>query len=686
MMKTKMTQWVLAATLTFCGAMMMLTSCTDAIGSMDNPVNPEQPVNPADELSKETFFHEDWMDRSVKPGDSFWNFCIGGWLKTRDAKDLGTTAELANAIKAKLDRNIGDYDSPVAGKLFKLLTQPAPEKSEEIKVLNDFFATLKLDGDVSKADLIRNFGKLYDIGCPALVTNVLGPINGQIKCILGSGIPFIHNFYGAYPSVFAEQDDTATGNNDSPVPFVLGVLMGLDLDSPEVKAKADDLVKIEKDMFRIFFGSTEKEEQTGVIQFKQMEPATLQSLNARSRGEDGEDLKAVFNEAFHVGEATYVHETIDEVLALLDEYSTDTWLFYMQYYVYGRFSSMLRYAIGEIDNPYDNVKSLAPSATIDFEAATLMDGCDVEGCREILEDMRQRMSQRIEQLDWLSSATKAKALEKMQAMVFSVGKPDHLYNADFKLTGNTAIEAAMQYMRQFTEYQRSLDGKTTYGNGWDYLAGNTLSALGLASTNAFYIAQFNQLFIIPAFTMPEIFPKDKDNAQRYAVAVVFGHELTHGFDPDGAKCDAHGFEKNWWAEEDMANFKLLQQKMIDRYNELEQAPGVMADGEMTLNENVADLGGMTLAYDLWNEKLQANGLSGQQLRHQQRQFFVSYADVWKSYKTDAELISQKTNDKHSAAHNRVNGLSRLFDDWYTLFGVEPGDKHYLKPADRVKIW
>ena len=132
----KLTQWVLAATLTFCGAMMMLTSCTDAIGSMDNPVNPEQPVNPADELSKETFFHEDWMDRSVKPGDSFWNFCVGGWLKTRDAKDLGTTAELANAIKAKLDRNIGDYDSPVAGKLFKLLTQPAPEKSEEIKVLN----------------------------------------------------------------------------------------------------------------------------------------------------------------------------------------------------------------------------------------------------------------------------------------------------------------------------------------------------------------------------------------------------------------------------------------------------------------------------------------------------------------------------------------------------------------------
>ena len=114
--------------------------------------------------------------------------------------------------------------------------------------------------------------------------------------------------------------------------------------------------------------------------------------------------------------------------------------------------------------------------------------------------------------------------------------------------------------------------------------------------------------------------------------------------------------------------QLLHQKMIDRYNELEQAPGVMADGEMTLNENIADLGGMALAYDLWNKKLQADGLSGQQLRHQQRQFFVSYADTWKSYSTDEQLIRQKTKDKHSANHNRVNGLSRLSGQVVALVG------------------
>ena len=198
--------------------------------------------------------------------------------------------------------------------------------------------------------------------------------------------------------------------------------------------------------------------------------------------------------------------------------------------------------------------------------------------------------------------------------------------------------------------------------------------------------QFNQLFIIPAYMMSQIFPTDKDNAQRYAVSMVFGHEMTHGFDPTGAKYDAHGFEKNWWTDGDMAQFKLLQQQMIDRYNELEVVPGVMADGEKTLNENVADLGGVTLAYDLWNEKLKADGFTGEALRHLQRQFFLSYAVVWNLYRSDEDLLDQIKTDEHSASFNRVNGISRLLDDWYTLFGVEPGDKLYVKPTNRVKIW
>ncbi len=573
----KIMQWVLAATVV-CSITILLTSCVDKV---DSPV---VPVNSKEELAKETFIHESWMDRTTKPGDSFWQFALGSWLEKRDSSDFGTIYDLAETINDKLTRNLNNYDSPVAGKLFKLLTQTAPEKSEEIKVINDFLATLQLDGEVSKADLIRNFGKLYDIGCPALALNIIGPMDGQLRCVMVGGIPFSTNFYGV-----GHEDE------ESAIRFVLGDLMGLDLNSPDIKSKMDDFVKIEKKLNRLFFDSGEEEQETGQFQLKRIQPATLQS-QVTHRAKSGEDMKAVFNEAFHVGETTLVDESVDTVLAMLDEYDTDTWLLYQQYYVYGRFSAMLRFTdyYEKRYNISKRVKTLVPSATMDYEMAILLKDCDTEGCCEILENMRQRMGERIEQLDWLNNATKTKALEKLQAMVFSVGKPARLYNAHFELTGSTAIEVAMQYMRQFTEYQRSIDGKPAYGNGWDYLSGNVVSSVSMSATNAFYAAQFNQLFIIPAFIMPEIFPTDKNNAQRYAVSMIFGHELTHGFDPQGAKYDAKGFERDWWTAEDMAGFKQLQQKMIDLYNELEQAPGVKADGQKTLNENIADLGGVTV--------------------------------------------------------------------------------------------
>ena len=145
-----MTQWVLAATLTFCGAMMMLTSCTDAIGSMDNPVNPEQPVNPADELAQETFNHEEWMDRSVKPGDSFWEFALGSWEKNHESMDNGT---MLNTYLKRMEfwmngmlENASDHHT-----LQLLMGGSKLTKEEENTAMERIYAQLKQDNDIRKA-------------------------------------------------------------------------------------------------------------------------------------------------------------------------------------------------------------------------------------------------------------------------------------------------------------------------------------------------------------------------------------------------------------------------------------------------------------------------------------------------------------------------------------------------------
>lgn len=665
----------------------MLTACNDVIGQADNPVQPVNPVDPAAELAQETFMHEEWMDRTVKPGDSFWHFAQGGWLKTRDADDISTNHRLTKHINEKLKSNLGNYDSPVAGKLIKLMTQPAPEKSEEVKVINDFLASLKMDGDISKADLIRNFGKMTDIGCPALVRISIEPIDGQLKSILAAGMPYNAHFWSMMLMTLQDEHDNTRGISESDYQyFVLNELMGLDLSSPEISAEVDKIIEIESKINDIYYEYTTYEEQTGTVRIKQIQPATLQCLNAAgTRAGEDENLKAVFNEAFHVKESTLISSDVDKVLAMLDEYSTDTWLLYMQYYIYGRFQYLFRYTDHFAEKGViKRLCTLAPTATMDYDFAVLLKDCDVEGCREMLEKMRQHLGQRIEQLDWLGSDTKAKAQEKLKSMHFMVGKPDRLYNADFVLTGNTAIEASMEYMKQYYDYLRSLDGVPAKGHAWDYLA-NGLTVYSPSSVNAFYTPNCNELLINPAYILPEMFPTDKNNAQRYATAMVFGHEMTHGFDPKGAQYDANGLKVNWWTDEDMARFKQQQQKMIDRFNELEQTPGLPANGQKTLGENIADQGGVTLAYILWNEQLQAEGFSGEALRHQQRQFFLSYADLWQIYATDAEL-AENIKDSHSANHNRVNGIARLNDDWYDLFGVKPGDKLYVAPEDRVKIW
>jgi putative endopeptidase len=315
-----------------------------------------------------------------------------------------------------------------------------------------------------------------------------------------------------------------------------------------------------------------------------------------------------------------------------------------------------------------------------------MKDADCEGALQLLEEMRELFAQRIRNLDWLSDATKDKALEKLQAMGFNVGGPKELINAKFKLTGKTPVEDVLQYKKQADEYLRNeLVGKPGGEYEWEYLL---LSPNGTSidAVNAFYDPASNQLVILPVFLQGELFPADKNNVMRYVTLMSFGHEMTHGFDGMGASYDAEGNKVDWWTAEDKAKFQQRQQMMVERYNELEQVPGVNANGEKTKNENIADLGGFNLAWELWNRKLKSDGLTGESLRHQQRQFFLAFTHFWQASSTEEYLKEQLETDFHSANHNRINGVVRLMDDWYTLFGISPDDKLYVAPEKRVKIW
>ena len=675
-----MTQWGLAATLTFCGAMMMLTSCTDTIGSMDNPVNPEQPVDPADEVAKETFMHEDWMDRSVKPGDSFWQFAIGSWLKDAAYNfDLGTMmmATFKQKMLLSNDEMLNAYDSP--GHTMQLLLGPTPSADDEMAVLDGVLARMKQGDDVTKADVIRNIGTLADLGYCPLLGHDIWTIDGTLRNVIIPGLSY--SDLGKTLEEITERFKTLFQDK-----------LGIDTNSEEGARLLKNVAEIDFwiNNFRNEWVTSSPEHAligSGRRVFAST-PLRANTVLAKTRSLTSvdDDVTEAFREAFHIDDNTYYLPEVDRIFELFDQYDIATLQTYLRCFICAKLTDAMFCKVQDKGTVFGNINKQTHSIFLDYLKATLYKDADCEGALQLLEEMRTLFAQRIERLDWLSNATKAKALEKLQAMGFIVRGPEVTFDKEFILTGKTPVEDLVQYKTQVDTYMRNvLAGKSGRDYIWEYLVISPNGG-GVDDVNAFYDPDNNLLVILPVFLQGDLFPADKNHIMRYVTLMVFGHEMTHGYDNRGAGYDATGRKVNWWTAEDKSKFESLHQSMIDRYNELEQLPGVHADGKKTLGENIADLGGFSLAWELWNNKLKADGLTGEALRYQQRQFLLEYVNLWKAVSTEETLKYQLENDPHSANHNRVNGILRLIDDWYDLFGVKPGDNLYVAPADRVKIW
>ncbi len=208
-------------------------------------------------------------------------------------------------------------------------------------------------------------------------------------------------------------------------------------------------------------------------------------------------------------------------------------------------------------------------------------------------------------------------------------------------------------------------------------------------TNDAYNGTLRDIVFPAGILQPPIFDPNADPAYNFGAAGgIIGHELTHGFDDQGRKFDTEGKLRDWWAPEDAKIFEARAAKLGAQYSAFEPIPGVHINGGLTMGENIADLGGLTLALAAYREFLSStgqpapvlDGLTGEQ------RVFIGWAQAWRGKATDDFLRKQVVGDPHSPRKFRVNGVVRNIDAWYDLFDVKPGDKLYLAPADRVRIW
>ena len=297
----------------------------------------------------------------------------------------------------------------------------------------------------------------------------------------------------------------------------------------------------------------------------------------------------------------------------------------------------------------------------------------------LVENMRRAYGRRIAGLSWMSEATKKVAAEKLVTFRPKIGYPDRWRDySRLEVRRDDAFGNAVR--AAIFEWQRDLErlGKPADRDEW-FMTPQTV--------NAYYNPVFNEIVFPAAILQAPFFDPAADPAVNYgAIGGVIGHEMGHGFDDQGAKSDPQGVLRTWWADSDVAAFHGLVDRLAEQYSGYEPLHGIKVNGRLTLGENIGDLGGLTVALDAYRATLGGKpapvlgGLTGEQ------RFFLAWAQVYRNLYRDENLRNLILSDPHSPSMYRVNGVVRNMDAWYAAFGVTPGDALYLPPAERVRIW
>jgi putative endopeptidase len=296
----------------------------------------------------------------------------------------------------------------------------------------------------------------------------------------------------------------------------------------------------------------------------------------------------------------------------------------------------------------------------------------------LVANVKAAMRARLERLDWMTPATKVEALKKLDTYQIKVGYPDH--PRDFSglvirkddLVGDVRRAGAWDWRY----YVARLNGPVDRSD-WSMTP----------QTNDAYNGSLRDIVFPAGILQPPMFDANADPAVNYgAIGAVIGHELTHGFDDQGRKLDASGALRDWWTAADAAAFEARAKRLGAQYSSYEPVPGAHINGDLTMGENIADLGGVNVSLEAYHRSLNGaaapviDGFTGDQ------RYFLGWAQAWRGKARDDYIKKQVVTDPHSPRFFRIIGPTRNVDAWYAAFGVQPGQKYYLAPEDRVRIW
>jgi predicted metalloendopeptidase len=659
------------------------------------PAETPAPAPPASGLDPASF------DRAVRAQDDLFHHVNGEWLKKTE---IPADKASYGAFDILFDKAQADLRAIVE----ESAKSPTKAAGTEAQKIGDFYESFMdealaeklghsplqaelaaIDALKSKSDVARHFGRFFKLN---LINPIIGYVDGDAQQPTHDTLYLYQGGLGLPDRDYYLKDDAKLKEYREKYVGFLSNLLTLGGDAAAGKS-AREIFVLETRLARAHWTNVESRDAV-----KTYNKVAVADLPSQFPGFDWaawtEELGVAGAPAIVVNQPSY----LKALAATVNEIPVDAWKPYLKASLLNGFAPYLNKALVDAEFGFYNttlrgVKEQQPRWK---RGVNLLNGnlgemlgklyvdrhfkpeakARMEG---LVANLREAYRQGIDQLEWMGPETKKQAQEKLAKFRPKIGYPNKWRDySKLEIKKGDLVGNVIAAFRHENAYQLGKVGKPIDPEQW---------GMTPQTVNAYYNPVRNEIVYPAAILQPPFFNLEADDAVNYGgIGAVIGHEMGHGFDDQGRRYDATGALRDWWTKQDEAEYMKRAKVLVDQFNEFEPLPGLHVNGELTLGENIADLTGLVIARQAYLLALKGtpgpaiDGVSADQ------RFYMGWAQSWKAKEREESLRQQVLTNVHSPEMYRANGPIRNIPEFYAAFGVKEGDKMFLPPAQRVKIW
>ena len=642
------------------------------------------------------------LDTTAQAGADFYQFACGGWMKNNPLTDeysrYGSFDQLAENSRKQLrglieeiaakQNQAGTVEQKI-GDLYNLAmdsTKLNKEGAAPIKSELDRLAALKDQAEISKV-----MAELQRSGLPVYFATFVGAdiMNSKMNIVqtYQSGISLGEKEY------YLDNDAKTKEIRDKYKEHIVKMFELAGFPEAEARKKMEAVMNIETRIAKASKSAVEQRDNAAnyhkmtTEQLKKEFPGINWDVYFTTLG-----LKNVKD--LNVAQI----EPIKEVEKIINTVPVDDQIAYMQWKLIDSSAGYLSDAIAEQNFDFygktlsgkqaqsprwkravSNVDGVLGEAVGQMYVKKYFPAEAKERMLKLVKNLQTSLGERIQQLPWMGDSTKVKAMEKLNSFYVKVGYPDKWRDYSGLDIKNDTYWANIERASRFeTDYNLNKAGKPVDRDEW---------GMTPQTVNAYYNPTTNEICFPAAILQYPFFDMNADDAFNYgAIGVVIGHEMTHGFDDQGRQFDKDGNLKDWWTADDAKRFDERAQVMVNFFDSIQVLPGLWANGSLTLGENIADHGGLKVAYQAYKNATKDAPLADENGFTPDQRFYLAYAGLWAGNIRDEQIRVYTKSDPHSLGRWRVNGALPQIDTWYEAFNITENDPMFIPKDQRVNVW